>query len=234
MLEAAELRTGDHVLDIAAGTGDQSILVAEKVGPTGMVLATDISAAMIKEAARLASLKGFTNITTRVMNAEQLDLPDQAFDAVISRLGLMLIQKRHQAFLEIYRVLKPGRKLAALVWSTPDRHPYLSVPLTIIAKYISQPEDLSGPFSLSGDGVFEQALKVAGFREVHIQAIPLQYQFASTQAFVQLPLLTNAMQQLKPPDQQRFQQEVEQALRQFETPQGLVLPSEMLLGVGAK
>jgi ubiquinone/menaquinone biosynthesis C-methylase UbiE len=234
MLEAAELRTGDHVLDIAAGTGDQSLLVAEKVGPTGMVLATDISAAMIKEAAHLASLKGFTNITTRVMNAEQLDLPDQAFDAVISRLGLMLIQKRHQAFLEIYRVLKPGRKLSALVWSTPDRHPYLSVPLAIIAKYISQPEDQSGPFSLSGDGVFEQALKVAGFREVRIQAIPLQYQFASTQAFVQLPLLTNAMQQLKPPDQQRFQQEVEQALRQFETPQGLVLPSEMLLGVGTK
>ncbi len=237
MLEAAELGPGDHVLDIAAGTGDQSLFAARKVGSTGTILATDISAEMLKEAARLAEQEGFTNITTRVMNAEQLDLADQTFDAVICRLGLMLVQKQHQAFLEMRRVLKPNRKLAALVWSTPDRHPLLSIPLALVAKYVTVPSQTPNPFSLAGPAVFEQALREAGFREISIQAIPIQFHFASIDAFFQqIPNnpVTNAMEQLKPPDQQRLQEEVEQALRQFEGPQGLVFPAEMLLGVGTR
>ena len=94
MLEAAGLGPGDHVLDIAAGTGDQSILAARRVGPDGSVLATDISAEMLGIAARVAKLEGLTNIATRVMDAQQLDLEDHAFDAVICRLALMLIPKR--------------------------------------------------------------------------------------------------------------------------------------------
>ncbi len=237
MLEAAELGSGDHVLDIAAGTGDQSLFAARKVGPTGTVLATDISAAMLKEAARLAELEGFANLTTRVMNAEQLDLADQAFDAVICRLGLMLVLHQHKAFLEIRRVLKPNRKLAALVWSTPDRHPLLSIPLALVAKYVTVPSQTPNPISLAGPAVFEQALKEAGFREVSIQAIPIQFHFASMDAFFQqIPNnpVANAMEQLNQPDQQRLQEEVEQALRQFEGPQGLVFPAEMLLGVGTR
>ncbi|MBO0781305.1 MAG: class I SAM-dependent methyltransferase, partial [Ktedonobacteraceae bacterium] len=175
MLEAAELAPGDHVLDIAAGTGDQSLLAAQQVGPAGTVLATDIAAEMLKEAARLAEQGGFTNITTRVMNAEQLDLTDQTFDAVICRLGLMLISHQQEALWEILRVLKPGRKLAALVWSTPDRHPLLSIPLAIVTKYVAMPAHSPNPFSLAGSGVFEQALREAGFREVSVQAVPIQF-----------------------------------------------------------
>ncbi len=91
MLTAAELKPGNHVLDIAAGTGDQSLLAARRVGPNGSVLATDISAEMLNITARVAQLEGLTTITTRVMDAEQLDLADNTFDAVICRLGLMLI-----------------------------------------------------------------------------------------------------------------------------------------------
>jgi hypothetical protein len=131
-------------------------------------------------------------------------------------------------------VLKPGQKLAALVWSTPDRHPLLSVSLAIVAKYSSQSADAPDPFSLAGSGVFEQAFKAAGFREVRIQAIPLQFHFASMEAFLQLPVLANTMEQLNQSDQQRLREEVEQALRQFERPQGLVFPAEMLLGVGTR
>src|SRR5438132_12310234 len=89
MLEAAGLGPGDHVLDIAAGTGDQRLLAARRVGPGGSVLATDLSEDMLKVAARLAQQEGLTNITTRVLDAQQLDLQANTFDAVISRLGLM-------------------------------------------------------------------------------------------------------------------------------------------------
>src|SRR5215467_6044191 len=76
MLEAAELQPGDRVLDIAAGTGDQSLLAARIVGPSGSILATDISADMLTIAARVAQQEGVTTITTRVMDAQQLDLED--------------------------------------------------------------------------------------------------------------------------------------------------------------
>jgi ubiquinone/menaquinone biosynthesis C-methylase UbiE len=237
MLEAAELGPGDHILDIAAGTGDQSLLAARKVGPTGAVLATDISAEMLKEAARVAELEGFTNITTQVMNAEQLDLPDQAFDAVICRLGLMLVDHQQKAFREILRVLKPGRKLAALVWSTADRHPLMSVPLAIVAKYVSMPPLSPDPFSLAGSGVFEQALEEAGFREVNVQPVSIQFRFASVDAlFQQIPNnpVMNATKQLNQQDQQRLQEEVRRALSRFEGPEGLVFPAELLLGVGTR
>lgn len=237
MLEAAELRAGDHVLDIAAGTGDQSLLAAQKVGPAGAVLATDISAEMLKEAAHLAEQEGFTNIITRVMDADHIDLADQAFDAVICRLGLMLLSHQQEALQEILRVLKPGRKLAALVWSTADRHPLLSIQLAIVAKYVALPALAPNIFSLAGPGVFERALSSAGFREVNVQAVSIQFHFASVDAlFQQIPNgpVTNAMKQLKHQDQQRLQEEIRQALSQFKGPEGLIFPAELLLGVGTR
>jgi ubiquinone/menaquinone biosynthesis C-methylase UbiE len=110
MLAAADLQLGDQVLDIAAGTGDQSRQAARLVGPEGSVLATDISQEMLEVAARRAEQEGLSNITTRAMNAEQLDLPENQYDAVISRFGLMLIPNLQQALAEIRRVLKPGAR----------------------------------------------------------------------------------------------------------------------------
>ncbi len=237
MLEAVALRPGDHVLDIAAGAGDQSLLAAREVEPGGTVLATDISAEMLKEAARAAEQQGLTSITTRVMNAEQLELPDQAFDAVICRLGLMLVVHQQEALREILRVLKPGRKLAALVWSTAERNPGFSIPLSILATYITSPAFTSGPFSLAGTGVFEQALREAGFHAVSIRALPVQLRFPSVDAFFQqMPSASveNAMRQFDQQTGQRLLQEIRQAVSQFEGPDGLVFPGELLLGVGTK
>lgn len=125
MLAAAHLQPGDEVLDIAAGTGDQSRAAARLVAPGGSVLATDISPEMLEIAARQTREEGVRNVTFRAMDAEQLDLPDNRYDAAISRLGLMLIPQRHRALAEIRRVLKPGGRLASLVWSARERSPFL-------------------------------------------------------------------------------------------------------------
>ncbi len=238
MLEAAGLGPGDHVLDIAAGTGDQSLLAARLVGPGGSIVATDISADMLGIAARVAQQERLTTITTRVMDAQQLDLQENAFDAVICRLGLMLIPNRPQALREIRRVLKPGGKLAALVWSAPEHNPLFALPLAILSKYArGASSDRPDPFALSNPTVFEQELAEAGFDEVRTRPLPFQSHYASLDAFLQSTasrLIAGVMGQLNQQEQQRLLEEVRRALSQFEGPNGLVAPAELLLGVGSK
>src|SRR5437660_2835830 len=238
MLEAAGLKPGDHVLDIATGTGDQSIFAARIVGPGGSILATDISAEMLNIAARVVQQERLTNITTRVMDAEQLDLEDNAFDAVICRLGLMLIPHFQQALREIRRVLKPGGKLAALVWSAPENNPLFSLPLVILSKYArGESSHLPNPFALSDPTVFERELTEAGFDEVITRALPFESHYASLDAFLQSTasrLTAGVMGQLGHLEQQHLLGEVRQALSQFGGSHGLVAPAEFLLGVGSK
>ena len=238
MLEAAGLEPGDHVLDIAAGTGDQSLLAARRVGPGGSILATDISAEMLGIAARVAQQEGLTTLTTRVMDAQQLDLQDNAFDAVICRLALMLIPNPKLALREIRRVLKPGGKLAALVWSAPENNPLFALPLAIVSTYargVSSP--LPDPFALSDPSVFERELTGAGFDGVITRALPFQSHYASLDAFQQSTasrLTAGVIGQLRKSEQQHLLGEVREALSQFEGSHGLVAPAEFLLGVGSK
>jgi len=238
MLEAAGLVPGNHVLDIGAGTGDQSLLAARRVGPDGFVLATDISAEMLGITARVAQQEGLTTLTTRVMDAQQLDLQDNAFDAVICRLGLMLIPNLKLALREIRRVLKPGGKLAALVWSAPENNPLFSLPLAIVATYARGASSHGpDPFALSDPSVFERELTEAGFDEVITRALPFESHYASLNAFLQSTasrLTAGVMGQLRKPEQQHLLGEVRQALSQFEGSHGLVAPAEFLLGVGSK
>ena len=238
MLLSAKLKPGDRVLDIAAGTGDQSILAARIVGPTGLVLSTDISAEMLQVAASRAQQEKLTNISTQVMDAGQLDLDDETFDAAICRNGLMMLVPRlGQALSEIHRVLKPGRKLSALVWSARERNPLHSLPIAVIAKYAGAlSSNAPGPFSLSDKRRFEQALADAGFRDVAIVPIPLQLHFASVEAFLESRrmLMASTIERLSEPDQQRLGEEIRQVLSQFEGPQGLVTSAETLLGVGTR
>ena len=238
MLEAAGLGPGDHALDIAAGTGDQSLLAARIVGPGGSILATDISADMLGIAARVVQQEGLTNITTRVMDAEQLDLEDNAFDAVICRLALMLIPHLKPALREIRRVLKPDGKLAALVWSAPENNPLFSLPLAIVSTYArGASPHRPHPFALSDPRVFERELREAGFDEVITRTLPFESHYASLDAFLQSTasrLTAGVMGQLGHLEQQHLLGEVRQALSQFEGSHGLVAPAEFLLGVGSK
>jgi ubiquinone/menaquinone biosynthesis C-methylase UbiE len=238
MLEGAGLKPGDHVLDLAAGTGDQSVLAARIVGPGGSVLATDISADMLNIAARVAQQEGLTSITTRVMDAEQLDLQDNAFDSAICRLGLMLMPHLQQALREIHRVLKPGGKLAALVWSAPDNNPLFSLPLAIVSKYSpGVPSSLPNPLSLSDPAVFKQELSQAGFHDVITHAIPFESHYASVDAYLQSTagrLTAGVMGQISQQEQQHLLSDVRQAVSQYEGPHGLVAPSEFLLAVASK
>ncbi len=89
MLDMAEIGAGDRVLDVAAGAGEQTMTAAQRVGPTGHVLATDISSRILDFAAAEAKRHGHANVECQVMDGEDLDVPAGSFDAVISRVGLI-------------------------------------------------------------------------------------------------------------------------------------------------
>lgn len=134
MLGLANLRPGDRVLDVAAGTGDQTLMATRRVGPTGYVLATDISASMLKVATDTAREEGFTNVETRVMDAENIELDADSFDAVICRMGLMLFSNPVKALIGMHRVVKLTGKVVALVWSTEEKNPCRGLPLAIVRR----------------------------------------------------------------------------------------------------
>src|SRR5688572_9623206 len=90
MHDLACIESGHRVLDVGAGAGGQTLLAAQRVGPTGYVLATDVSANMLHVCAEAVHRAGLTNVETRVTEAEKLDLEEGSFDAVICRTALML------------------------------------------------------------------------------------------------------------------------------------------------
>lgn len=116
LLEKADFRPGEKVLDISCGTGLVTFPVAEAVGPDGSVTGIDLSEGMIEQAASLAEEKQFFNATFQHMDAEELEFPDASFDVAINSLGLMYYPDPDRSIREIYRVIKPGGRAAALVW----------------------------------------------------------------------------------------------------------------------
>lgn len=175
MLDLAGVKAGSRVLDVAAGAGEQSVRAAERVGPSGHVLATDISPAILEYAAAAARKAGLTNIATRELDGEALDvLPADSFDAVISRVGLIYFPDQQKALGGMKRALKPGGRIAAMVYSTAEKNKFFSIPVSIIRQRANLPPSLPGqpgPFSLGNDGVLATALQRAGFRDVTVEKI---------------------------------------------------------------
>src|SRR4249919_2768660 len=242
MLDAAKITNGSGVLDVAAGAGGQSLAAARRVGPTGRVLATDISPTILEYAEKSASDAGLTTITTRELDGERLDVDEASFDAVISRVGLIYFPDQQAALAGMRQALRPGGRLSAVVYSTADRNGFFSVPVGIIRRRAQLPPPLPGqpgPFSLGGPGVAENALTAAGFRDVTVEPVPSSLRLASAADCVAFEresfgALHQMLSGLPQADQDAAWTEINQALAQFEEPDGFVGPCEMLVLSGTR
>jgi SAM-dependent methyltransferase len=242
MLEMADISSGHRVLDIAAGAGEQSITTAKKVGTSGYVLATDISANILEYAKQMAQQAGVSNIETKVMDGENLALEDETFDAVISRVGLIYFPDQQKALKEMLRVLKPGGKVAAIVYSTPDKNKFFSVPVSIIRNRAKLPPPLPGqpgPFSLGAEGIIEKAFSQAGFTNVRSELVDSPLVLSSAKECVRFEkesfgALHQMMSSLSDPEKELVWDEIERELQKFESDKGFVGPCEMVVAVGEK
>jgi ubiquinone/menaquinone biosynthesis C-methylase UbiE len=242
MLDLANLVPGNRVLDVAAGTGDQTLLAAQRVGPTGYVLATDLSTSMLNLAADAARDAGLKNVETRQMDAENIDLDAGSFDAVIYRMGLMLFSDPIKALIGMHRVLKPIGKAVALVWAAQEKNPCRGIPLTVFRRLggdFSAAPGLDLMFRLGDRAILEDTFKAGGFQEVAVHAVATRWGFSSVADAVQAakdssPGLQRILAPLSDTERDLAWTQVEQEFSKFGHANGFEAPGEVLIGVGNK
>ncbi|MDH5403674.1 MAG: class I SAM-dependent methyltransferase [Candidatus Heimdallarchaeota archaeon] len=242
MLDMANIENGDRVLDIAAGDGDQSFSAIERVGNSGYVLATDISTNLMEYAAQEAKNKGYSNLETKVMDAGNLELPDNSFDAVICRLGLMLIPGYEKVLDEAYRVLKPSSRISVVVFSTPDKSPWISVPAMTAMQRVNAsppPKGAPGLFSLGAPGMITELLHSAGFEDIQVEYLNSSFKLSSAQECTDfLKDIAGAIHAILAPlsdeEQEQTWKDIRQALLKFESEEGFSTSNEVIIAAGMK
>jgi SAM-dependent methyltransferase len=242
MLDMAGIGPGQRVLDVAAGAGDQTLMIAERVGPTGRVLATDIASNILDHAREAAARAGLGNVDTRVMDGEELDLPPGSFDAVVSRVGLIYFPDQKKALAGMHRVLAPGGRIAAIVYSTAERNGFFSEPVAIIRRRANLGPPLPGqpgPFSLGKPEVLAFLIESAGFRQVEVRTVAAPLLMTSAAECVQFERESfGALHQMLAglPEAARTEvwAEIEKALRRFEVGGAFEGPCELHIAVGTR
>lgn len=242
MLDLGQLAKGSRVLDVAAGAGGQSIAAARRAGSDGRVLATDISAGILAYVQRRFSENGLANATTRATDGEDLAIEAEHFDAVISRLGLNYFPDRQRALAHMRRALRPGGRLAVVVYAAAEDNGFFSVPVSIIRRRAHLGPPLAGqpgPFSLGGPGVLAAELADAGFRDIEVRGIDAPLRLASAAECLRFEresfgALHQMLSGLPEAEREAAWAEVGEALTAFEGPAGFAGPCRLLVAAGTR
>jgi SAM-dependent methyltransferase len=230
------------VLDLASGAGGQTLEAARRVGAAGHVVASDIADAMLRHVRESARAAGLTNVTTLAGAAEALEVAAGGFDAVICRLGLMLFADPAKALTGVRRALRPGGRLAAVVFTTPAANPFMAEAMQILLRHAGRtppPPGRPGIFALGAPGALERLLAAAGFAGVEQRtlAVPLGTPSAA-QALAMMQEAFGAYRAVvsDSPEAVRVAAwaEVAAMLARFETPTGFVAPAEVLVAAAAR
>jgi ubiquinone/menaquinone biosynthesis C-methylase UbiE len=242
LADMAGVRPGMRVLDLACGAGNQTMHVAERVGPNGRVVASDISATMLEHLRQNAARAGLQNIETLECAADELDDTLPPFDAAISRLGLMLFPSPHKALEAVQRVLKPNARIAALVFTTPANNPVMARPMAVLLRHAGKSPPAPGQpgiFALGSDGTLAGLMRDSGLVDVRTRTV--RAPFRLTGASEALEMMQQAfgayravVADLDDVERAGAWSDVFQCLQQFETADGFRAEFEFIIGSGAK
>ena len=201
IMELAEIKPGQKVLDIATGIGEPAVTAAKRLvelasisgnksksNDVGHVLATDISSEMLRIAKQRAAALGLQSIIEfKQSDAETLDLAKSSFDAVLCRWGLMFMPNLNNTLGRIYQILVPGGKLACAVWAEASKVPFISFPLNMVMHELNVPPPLPGtpgPFALSDIQIIQDALSKARFTNIQYERLNVTFEFPRVEDYI--------------------------------------------------
>jgi ubiquinone/menaquinone biosynthesis C-methylase UbiE len=185
VLDGAVVQGRAHVLDIACGSGVLARAAFERCDKTARVVGLDPAPGMIAAAKEVEP-----HIDWVVGNAENLPFDDGKFDYVVSQFGIMFFQDRPKAVSEMYRVTKPGGKLAVAVWHSVDDNPAYKDIASVLEQNVS-PEAANTvriPFCLDDPQKVTQLFSQAGFEDVAFVTKREQAEFPNTRTMVEVEL----------------------------------------------
>jgi ubiquinone/menaquinone biosynthesis C-methylase UbiE len=170
LLDTAGLRSGDRVLEVGCGGGATTMALADAVGPSGRVVALDVSEPLCDQTRQRAANAGFTNVEVVVADAATFDSGGDRFDHVVSRFGVMFFDDPVAAFANLAGLLVPGGKCAFAAFRERARNPWVDLPTRILAAHLPDPSEL-GPepqgFAFADPAEVAQILTDAGLLDVH-------------------------------------------------------------------
>ena len=183
LIKSSQISPGQTVLDVATGTGQPALTIAEKiVGPTGRVIGVDLSPEMLEVAKEEAAYQGLTNVVFQIVEDESLSMfSDDTFDTVVCRNGLMFMPDPVKALKAFRRVLKPGGKASVTVWGSPDKSPVMAAVMKTISKHVTDLKLLpsavapsgnpGGAYSISSVDMLRDYFLKAGFSNFNAEKI---------------------------------------------------------------
>lgn len=195
MLEMANVQPGQRILDVATGIGEPALTAARRVGEAGHVIATDQARDMLAIAKRRAQARGLNKVTFREMDGETLGTTEQDFDAVLCRWGLMFMPDVDRALIGMHGQLKPGGTMAAAIWSSPDKVPSISLAIGVARELLQLPPPPQGtpnPFCLADTAMLKQKLQGAGFKNIRIEPVIVDFAMPSAKVYVEFTRDINA------------------------------------------
>jgi ubiquinone/menaquinone biosynthesis C-methylase UbiE len=186
LLDLVAIRSGDRVLELAAGPGSLGATLANLAGPGGTVVLSDIAPGMVDVAKRRN--QGRPTVTVEVLDAAAIDRPAGSFDVVVSRMGLMFVPDPRVAFAEMRRVLAPGGRLGALTWGSMEHNPWMTcVGMAAMMNGLvtaGPPVGPGGIFSLANPDEVRSLAEGAGFTDVTVEELPVMFRSESIETHV--------------------------------------------------
>ena len=243
MIDAVAPAPGDEVLELACGAGGLGLAIADRVTPGGRVVLSDAAPQMVAIAAargaRRADAGAATaTVSARVIDLEQVDLPDASFDIVVCREGLMFALDPAAATSEIARVLRPGGRVAVAVWGPRNRNPWLGVLADAVQEHTGSPvppPGMPGPFALGADGALASTLASAALENICIKEVAVPTHDASFEDYWDLRTdlagpLKRILGALPPEDLAAIREKVRERVTGYQTSDGLRIPGVAYIG----
>jgi ubiquinone/menaquinone biosynthesis C-methylase UbiE len=236
LLEVSNIQPNEHIIDIAAGTGLITFRMAEKAGPSGFILATDISDEMVGIGTALASTKGFTKVQFKRMDAEQLSCNDASFDLATCALGLMYFPDPDVALAEMYRVLKPGGRAVAAVWGSRKKCGWSEIFPIVDSRVKTDVCPMF--FNLGESEVLKYPFLNAGFKDISLLKIETKLMYSSDEeacaaSFLGGPVAM-AYSRFDEAMKHEAQKEYLASIEPFKTNNGYEIPGEFVICSGVK